>query len=116
MVDKEIIAQRKRVYGDNFKDIINNWNEYLNTELEPKDAAMMMALMKETRINSIKSKLKGLDLLSEEANELLKGLKDSQKDKANYLWIATNWNEYAAIGNEDIGNFQIRFKKNPNAQ
>lgn len=98
MICKETIKQRKKVYGNNLPDISISWSEYLGIEIKPKDVAMMMALMKHTRVVRIDGQLLELkiknDLDNEESNILINSLEDSKKDKSNYLFIATNYDEY----------------------
>jgi hypothetical protein len=103
-IDKEIIKQRKAIYGDNFPEIAELWTKYLNSKLgvmgrfkvTEKDVAEMMALMKKVRIE------KGQELISKETDPakremLLKGVEDSIKDMNNYKWIAENYNEYKEL-------------------
>ncbi|RLA83965.1 MAG: hypothetical protein DRG78_02845 [Epsilonproteobacteria bacterium] len=111
MINKKIIAQRKAVYGDNFKCIAKRWTNNVTKEnLLPDDTkyidggsvARMMALMKDCRIDAIKARLKVLDeennyVINDEMIELDKALKDSQTDKENYLWIAENYEEYKEL-------------------
>lgn len=105
-IDKELIRQKKAVYGDNFLPICERWNSFLGVKLEPKDVAMMMALLKETRILHIKNSLDELrknPMFLEDKSLLFKckrlsdSLEDSLKDKANYLFIATNFEEYKKL-------------------
>jgi hypothetical protein len=105
-IDKEIIRQRKAVYGDNFLPICDRWNSLLGTNLKPSDVAMMMALLKETRIAHIKESLQRLKenpmfledkSLQFKCKRLTDSLEDSIKDKANYLFIATNFEEYKKL-------------------
>lgn len=109
MVCKETIRQRKRVYGNNLKDIALLWNEYfkecgvLNKPITEKDVAKSMALMKETRLNNIKNRLNQLrdnmhDVsVAYQIKELNIALEDTKKDLANYNFIAENYEEYEAL-------------------
>ena len=106
MLDKNIIKQRKTVYGDNFAPICERWNSYLGIKMTPKDVAMLMALMKDTRVTHIKKELASLrdatDFLTDKSlqfkyKRLKDSLEDSMTDKANYLFIATNFEEYKSL-------------------
>ena len=106
MIDKEVMKQRKKVYGNNFPAIAKNWSDFLGINITERDVAMMMAQMKETRIIFIKDKLNDLKDMpdfsrNEEALSLCKqyksSLEDSIKDKSNYLFIATNYDEYLSL-------------------
>ena len=105
-IDKDLIKQKKEVYGDNFAPICERWNSYLGIKITPKDVAMMMALLKETRVAHIKKNLADLketpDFLTDKSlqfkyKRLKDSLDDSVADKANYLFIATNFEEYQKI-------------------
>ena len=105
-IDKNIIKQRKTVYGDNFAPICERWNSYLGIKMTPKDVAMLMALMKDTRVTHIKKELASLrdatDFLTDKSlqfkyKRLKDSLEDSMTDKANYLFIATNFEEYKSL-------------------
>lgn len=50
-----VCGQREQDYGspeDNFATIAKFWGEYLDTEVTPKDVAMMMCLLKIARIKT----------------------------------------------------------------
>lgn len=102
MINKQIIKQRKEVYGNNFPQIADSWSRYLNIQVAPKDVAFMMAELKEVRINFIKNRLQDLKnsdafdtpIIQAEIKTLNYGLEDSKTDKENYLWIGTNYKEY----------------------
>mgnify|MGYP005997452865 CR=1 FL=1 len=106
MIDKNTIAYKKRKYGNNFPEITTKWSEHLGFKLSEKDVCMMMALMKQTRIENIKNRLLEIkrienfntqnDLLVEIV-ELNKALEDSIKDKDNYVWIGNNYEEYLSL-------------------
>lgn len=78
MVNVEVIKERKELYGNNFPEIANLWSMYLGCEILPRDVAMMMALMKITRI-------------------MTSGDNDSEMDMQNYVWIAMHYDEYLAL-------------------
>lgn len=82
MVNIDVIKQRKEMYGNNFPEIARLWSLYTKTELSPTDVAMMMALMKITRM-------------------IVNGDSDSKMDMENYIWIAMNYLEYEDIEIED---------------
>lgn len=96
MVDKKLIAHKKSIYGDNFNDIAEQFNAYLGHELEDdlngKNVAYMMHLMKEVRVKRCK------ELLEKEfKQEYIDALNDSMRDSEAYLWISKNWEEYKEL-------------------
>lgn len=95
MIDKFLISQRKEVYGNNFPDIAEVWSKYLGMEIRPEDVAMMMAEMKQVRINFCNKQIDDLNVVDKET--YLHALVDSQTDKENYLFIATNYSEYEKL-------------------
>lgn len=105
MLDLETIKKRKSVYGNNFPEIAELQNEYLGIEITPKDVAMSLAILKQVRINHIKSKL--LELrdnprfhdydIQIQIKGLNTGLEDSKKDYENYLWISENYEKYESL-------------------
>lgn len=101
MLCKETIKQRKKIYGDSFKEIAKLQSEYYDREITPKDVAMTLAILKKVRIDFIKVKLEDLkekDYITQiEVKDLKNGLEDSIKDYNNYLWIATNYDEYEKL-------------------
>ena len=104
-VDREIIKRRKKIYGDSFKEIARLQSEYLGIKITPSQVAKSLAILKEVRINFIKTKLQNLrDIpnfsdynIQVEIRDLTNGLEDSKKDMANYLWISENYEEYEAL-------------------
>lgn len=105
-IDKEKLKEEKMIYGDDFTPVCENWSEYLGVKITPKDVAMMMASMKDTRVKSIQDKLNNLKdepgfLVDNELQEKYKILKNSLDEniqkKAHYLFIATNFNEYQKL-------------------
>lgn len=83
IVDKDIILDRKNTYGNNFPIINSLWNTYLEKRfpsldiaLTEEDTAMMMALMKVSRLAKSPDN------------------KDSMVDLINYMWIGLNYQEY----------------------
>ena len=101
MICKETIKRRKAIYGNNFEEISRLQSEYYDFEVTPKDVAMTLAILKKVRIDFIKSKLEDLkekDYITQiEVKDLKNGLEDSIKDYNNYLWIATNYDEYEKL-------------------
>ena len=90
IVNKDMIAERKLLYGNNFPCIATLWNSYISTHknegepLYPEDVAAMMVLMKVSR------------LLESPENE------DTLTDLLNYSYIATNYTEYDEIGKKEL--------------
>jgi hypothetical protein len=102
MVDKNLIAKRKRVYGDNIEAIADVWSEYLDTDISTVDVCYLMALMKGVRIKATEAILekevsKGDETISEFMKELTDSLEDSKTDTANYEYIADNFEWYKGI-------------------
>ena len=101
MICKETIKQRKAIYGNSFPEIAKLQSQYYDREITPKDVAMTLAILKKVRIDFIKSKLEQLkekDYITQiEVKDLNNGLEDSIKDYNNYLWIATNYDEYEKL-------------------
>lgn len=105
MICKKTIAQRKKIYGDSFKEIARLQSEYYGFEVTPKDVAMTLSILKKVRIDFIKSKLQELKEsprfsdydIQIQIKELNDGLEDSIKDHNNYLWIANNYDEYEVL-------------------
>ena len=101
MICKKTIQQRKAIYGNNFPQIAKLQSEYYDREITAKDVAMTLAILKKVRIDFIKSKLEDLkekDYITQiEVKDLKNGLEDSIKDYNNYLWIATNYDEYEKL-------------------
>ncbi|MDD4400171.1 MAG: DUF6378 domain-containing protein [Dysgonamonadaceae bacterium] len=89
MINKEIIAQRKEQYGNNFPLISKLFNNYLQNiknvdiVLTPEDISILMALMKISRLANSPDHA------------------DSLIDLINYMWIALNYDEYASLGRID---------------
>ena len=105
MICKETIKRRKQIYGNNFPEIAKLQSEYLGIEITPSQVAKTLAILKEVRINFIKTKLQSLRdipnfsdyIIQVEIRDLTNGLEDSKKDMANYLWISENYEEYEAL-------------------
>lgn len=100
-IDKSIIKQRKALYGDNFQKIADGWNKYFklylkDKDIEPKDVALLMALMKDVRIDATNELLK-YQLSASTRDKLVKALEDSITDSENYRWIARNFEEYKSL-------------------
>jgi hypothetical protein len=89
MINKEIIAQRKEQYGNNFPLISKLFNNYLQNiknvdiVLTPEDVSILMGLMKISR------------LANSPHHE------DSLVDLINYMWIAMNYDEYVSLEGSD---------------
>jgi len=89
MINKEIIAQRKEQYGNNFPLICELFNNYLQSiknvdiVLTPEDISILMALMKISRLANSPDHV------------------DSLIDLINYMWIALNYDEYVSLGRID---------------
>jgi len=104
MIDKELIKQKKQIYGDNFEDIARVWSEFIKRKisvfdgfkLKGEEVAEMMVLMKECRIDVISEKLEECED-NETADKLKEALEDSLKDRDNYEWIAKNYKEYKRL-------------------
>lgn len=100
-IDKSVIKQRKALYGDNFQKIADSWNKYfklylVDKDIEPNDVALLMALMKDVRIDATNELLK-YQLSSSTRDKLVKALEDSITDSENYRWIARNFEEYKSL-------------------
>lgn len=104
-VCKDIIRQRKKIYGDSFLEISRLESEYLGATITPAMVAYKLAILKQVRINFIKAKLQELKsdinfdtyIVQTQIKELNNGLEDSLKDYSNYLWISQNYAEYKAL-------------------
>lgn len=105
-VCKNTIKQRKKVYGDSFKEIAKLESEFLGIKITPSQVAYKMAILKQVRINFIKAKLQEIKNTAEsfddifilnQIKELNNGLEDSLKDYSNYLFISQNYAEYEAL-------------------
>ena len=89
MINKEIIAQRKEQYGNNFPLICKLFNNYLQNiknvdiVLTPEDISILMGLMKISRLANSPDH------------------EDSLIDLINYMWIALNYDEYVSLGRID---------------
>ena len=104
-IDKNVIKQRKAIYGNNFPQIAALESEYLGITITPSMGAYTLAILKQVRIDFIKAKLQKLKhdinfdtyILQTQIKELNKGLEDSIKDYNNYLWISQNYTEYEVL-------------------
>lgn len=105
MICKDTIRKRKAVYGNNFPQIAKLQSEYFGFEVTPKDVAMSLAILKQVRIDFIKSELQKLRedtnfdtyMVQVQIKSFNEALEDSKKDYENYLWIATNYDEYLKL-------------------
>ena len=95
MINKEIIAQRKEQYGNNFPLICKLFNNYLQNiknvdiVLTPEDVSILMGLMKISRLANSPDH------------------EDSLIDLINYMWIALNYDEYVSL--ERVGKVKSPF-------
>jgi len=89
-VNKQLIKERKALYGDNFECIAKKW------AVEPETVCKMMANMKQCRIDAIDKKLKSFPP-PDVALKLMAAKEDSVEDMNNYLWIAKNYEEYKGL-------------------
>ena len=105
MIDKNLIKERKSIYGDNFKCIAKEWSTMMSVENHARDDALYftpasvaryMAKMKQCRIDAINEKLANFPTPNV-ALKLHASLKDSMNDWDNYKWIADNYEEYEAL-------------------
>lgn len=102
---KKTIQQRKKIYGDSFKEIARLESEYLGIKITPQQVAYKLAILKQVRINFIKAKLQELKqdinfdtyIVQTQIKDLRAGLEDSLKDYSNYRWISENYVEYEAL-------------------
>lgn len=105
MICKDTIKKRKAVYGNNFPQIAELQSKYFGFEVTPKDVAMSLAILKQVRIDFIKSELLKLRddtnfdtyMVQVQIKSFNEALEDSKKDYENYLWIATNYDEYLKL-------------------
>ncbi len=105
-VDKNLLKKEKLIYGDDFTSICESWSLYLGIKLTPKDIAMMMSQMKDTRVRFVQDKINELRdqhnlLIANDLSEAIAAykciLKENQQKKAHYLFIATNFDEYKKL-------------------
>lgn len=104
-IDKNVIKQRKKIYGNNFEEISRLESEYLGIKITPQQASYKLAILKQVRINFIKAKLQELKDnprfsdydIQIQIKDLNSGLEDSLKDYNNYLFISQNYAEYEAL-------------------
>ena len=96
-VNKVLVSQRKKVYGNNFPDMSKTWGEYIDAELTPEQAAYMMYLLKVSRENHIIRLLENYTGTEENLKKLNDSLEDTRYDKNSYLWISNNYEEYLSL-------------------
>ena len=105
-IDINLIKEKKEVYGDNFAPICERWNSYLGVKITPVDVAMLLALAEETIILHVKGQLNetkesvdfSINRNLQFKYEILKNkLALNMTNKANYLFIATNFEEYKRL-------------------
>jgi gas vesicle protein len=105
MISIETIRKRKEIYGNNFPKIAELQSEYYGFTVSSEDVAKSLAILKQVRVEFIKSKLQefredinfSTNSVQKQIKELNEGLEDSKKDFENYLWIANNYAEYEAL-------------------
>jgi hypothetical protein len=99
MIDLNVIRERKKLYGDNLPLVAEAWSNYLGMDISSQSVCKMMALLKSVRIKHAQDVVreKYEELSNEELNGINSSLEDSLMDKANYLWIANNYQDYKNI-------------------
>lgn len=97
MIDKDIMKDRVKVYGNNFPAFADMLSEYLSKEITPQDAAKILAFLKLARVQFTEMKLSLTQQGTEEYMKLLKHRDDSVTDYNNYTWIADNYEEYKEL-------------------
>ena len=89
MVNKDLIKERKRQYGNNFETFSKLLEPYFCTisgeKISPRSAAYCLYLLKLARIKD------GIHTMTEAQRE------DSIADADNYLWIFGNYEEYLEL-------------------
>lgn len=82
MVNKDIIVQRSKAYGNNFPFLAKIWMNYFKSiynvdiQINAKDAAMMMCLHKISRLSNNPED------------------SDTLQDMINYAWLGIDYTEY----------------------
>ena len=99
MINKELMKDRVRVYGNNFPAYAELLSKSLGIPITPSMAARMLALLKFTRIEDTSAKLAKAQQGTELYFALLKHKEDSVTDYENYLWISEHYEEYEALVN-----------------
>jgi hypothetical protein len=102
---KDTIKKRKAIYGNNLPVVAEMESNYFGIIITPSMIAYSLAILKQVRIDFIRSKLQVLKndinfdtyILQKEIEQLRNGLEDSLKDYSNYLWISQNYAEYEAL-------------------
>ena len=104
---KDTIKTRKTIYGNNFPEIAELESKYLGIKITPQQVAYKLAILKQVRIDFIKTELEDLQnvmflngysyMMHFEIKQLRHALEDSLKDYSNYLWISQNYAEYEAL-------------------
>ncbi len=84
IVDKKVILQRTKKYGNNFQTLAKIWKTYfknrfeLDIDFEPQDVAICMALHKISRFM-----INPLD-------------QDTLTDLINYFWLGLDYDQYTS--------------------
>ncbi|AXX89317.1 hypothetical protein CKA55_07380 [Arcobacter suis] len=104
--DKNLLKKEKELLGNNLPEIAQSWNSYLGLKLTPKDVAMMLSFKEEIKVKVIQDRLNDLKektgfLINNDLQEVYNTYKIyknlSDRDKKNYLFIATNYDEYLSL-------------------
>jgi hypothetical protein len=75
----ELIKERKKIYGDNFKLISLLWSDRFDITITEKDVALAMSDLKTARLHFNPKDI------------------DSIQDRENYIWIANNYDDYKEL-------------------
>lgn len=104
-LNKETIARKKAEYGNNLPKIASKLNRYMRTvlrvqaDIQPRDASYILATtLKEARIEDCWRALQKCPYGTEEYMAKLFSYEESCRDYANYMWIATHYEEYLELG------------------
>lgn len=99
MINKDLMKDRVKMYGNNFPYFAKLVEEYYGSKIEvtPADAAAIMALLKQARVLNTKERLEKVTLGTEEHMALLKHYEDSIVDRDNYTWISEHYEEYLQL-------------------
>lgn len=85
MVNKDIIVDRSKIYGNNFPFLAKIWMNYfkikygVNVQISAEDAAMMMCLHKISRLANNPED------------------KDTLQDMINYAWLGISYSQYESL-------------------
>lgn len=90
VVDKDVILERTKQYGNNFPTMSKLWKTYfkmkynIEVPIEDEDVPFLMQLHKVSRLMVSPDNM------------------DSMQDMFNYSWIGFNYNEYSSIQREEM--------------